>query len=285
MAFDYQSLRNITDPQFIRQTLVTGDFASSSVTTATIVNNTVTATQLGTGSVVMSSNVVTNTLQYSRGGTGLTSLGGGYYALAVNSSGNGYNWVPYGVYGIQVFTSSTTWTRPSYVRYIKVQLVGAGGGGSGHGESGGAGGYSERILNVTGISSVSVSVAGGDSGSSFYSGAGAQGGGTSFGPYLSASGGYGANQNNQHSGGLGGAGSGGDINVYGGGGQTHHTRSAVGGDCYFGGAVAAGHPQGGNFSHNHQGHATPGSGGTGGYFGGHYGSQGKNGIIIVTMYY
>jgi len=285
MAFDYQSLRNITTPQFLSQTLTTGDFANSQVTSTQIAAGAVGSSQLASGAVAMNSSTVTGTLQYTAGGTGLTSLGGAYNALAVNSSGNGYNWVPYGVYGIQVFTSSSTWNRPSFVRYIKVQLVGAGGGGSGHGESGGAGGYSERILNVTGISSVSVSVAGGDSGSSFYSGAGAQGGGTSFGPYLSASGGYGANQNTQHCGGLPGVGSGGDINVYGGGGQDHNNRSAVGADCYFGGAVAAGHPNGGNFSHNHQGHATPGSGGTGGYFSGHYGSQGKNGIIIVTMYY
>jgi hypothetical protein len=138
---------------------------------------------------------------------------------------------------------------------------------------------------LNGINSVSITVQGGDTGSSFYSGAGSRGGSTSFGPYLSASGGYGANQNNQHSGGLAGNGSGGDINLFGGGGQTHHNRSAVGGDCYFGGAVAAGHPQGGNFSHNHQGHATPGSGGSGAHFSGHYGSQGKNGIVIVTMYY
>ena len=285
MAFDYQTLKNITNPSIVASTVQTADIATGAVTYDKIADGNVTSGALQSSSVVMSSGAITGSLPYSKGGTGLNAVGGAYNVL--QSTGSGFQWVPYGIYGIQVFTSNNTWTRPTYVRYIKVQLVGAGGGGSGHGESGGAGGYAEMVLEVmqNGINSVGVSVAGGDSGSSFYSGAGARGGSTSFGPYLSASGGYGANQNNQHSGGLAGNGSGGQIAIFGGGGQCHNNRSAIGGDCYFGGAVAAGHPNGGNFSHNHQGHSTPGSGGTGGYFGGHYGSQGKNGMIIVTMYY
>ena len=184
---------------------------------------------------------------------------------------------------MQVFTSSGTWNKPSGVKYIKVQVVGGGGGGSGHGESGGAGGYSEKVINVTSINSVSVSVAGQVNGT-YYRGAGQNGGGSSFGSYLSASGGYGANRNNQHSGGLGGVGSGGDLNIYGGGGQSHHNRSSVGGNSFWGGAVASGHPQGGHFSHNHQNHSAPGSGGSGGYFNGHRGSNGRPGMVVITHY-
>ena len=44
----------------------------------------------------------------------------------------------------------------------------------------------------------------------------------SFGNYLSASGGLGANQTYQHCGGLGGLGSGGNLNIYGGGGTGSH---------------------------------------------------------------
>ena len=116
-------------------------------------------------------------------------------------------------------------------------------------------------------------------------GAGGNAGGTSFGNYCSASGGYGANRNNQHSGGLGGVGSGGTLNIYGGGGQPHHTRSSVGGQNFWGGAVAAGHPQGGHFSHRHESHASPGAGGSGGYFTGHRGANGRNGMVVVVMYY
>ena len=185
--------------------------------------------------------------------------------------------------GMQVFTSSGTWNKPTNVKYIKVQVCGGGGGASGHGECGGAGGYSEKIINVQSISSVSVTVAGEVNGT-YYRGGGSNGNGSSFGSYCSASGGYGANRNNQHSGGLGGVGSGGDLNIYGGGGNSHHGYSSSGPASFFGGAVAGGHPQGGNFSHNHQTHSAPGSGGSGGYFNSHRGSNGRPGIVIVTHF-
>ena len=51
-----------------------------------------------------------------------------------------------------------------------------------------------------------------------------------------------------------------------------------------GGAVAGGHPQGGNFSHNHQSHSSPGSGGSGGYFNSHRGSNGRPGMIVITHF-
>ncbi|ABA47008.2 gp39 [Synechococcus phage syn9] len=127
---------------------------------------------------------------------------------------------------MQVFTSGGTWNKPTGVRYIHVQVIGGGGGGSGHGESGGSGGYSEEIIDVSGISSVSVSVSG-ESNGTYYRGGGGNGGSSSFGGYLSASGGYGANRNNQHSGGLGGVGSGGNLNIYGGGGESHHARAGM----------------------------------------------------------
>ena len=184
---------------------------------------------------------------------------------------------------MQVFTSSGTWNRPSDVRYIKVQIVGGGGGGSGHGESGGAGGYSERVLNVESISSVYVTISG-ESNGSYYFSIGGRGGTSSFGNYCSAAGGHGANQNSAHSGGLPGNGSGGDLNIYGGGGQSHHNFSGIGGPSYFGGAVAAGHPNGGHFSHNHQSHSAPGSGGTSGYYSGHRGANGRPGMCVITHY-
>lgn len=186
---------------------------------------------------------------------------------------------------MNVFTSSGTWTKPANVRYVHVQVIGGGGGGSGHGESGGCGGYAERIINVQSTSSVSVTVSGEVNGT-YYAGGGDNGGTSSFGSFCSASGGYGANRNNQHSGGLGGVGSGGDLNVYGGGGESHHSRggSATVAKCYLGGGVAGGWPQGGNFSHNHQSHSSPGSGGAGAHYHGHRGSNGRPGMVIVTNY-
>jgi hypothetical protein len=287
MAFDYQILKNITASTAINANQVTGsDIASGAVTNSTMSSGAVTASQFNTGSIGLSSSAITGTLPVSSGGTGLSSYPNDYnLLLRTNSSSSAMEYGSHGLQSMQVFTSSGTWNVPSNVRYIRVQVIGGGGGGSGHGESGGAGGYAERILYVPSISS-SVSVTtGGDAGSSFYSGAGSGGSSSSFGPYCSVGGAWGANQNNQHSGGVASVGSGGDVNLYGGGGGSHHHSFGPGGRTYFGGSVAGGHPQGGNFSHNHQSHSTPGSGGRGAYFHGHYGSQGKGGMVVITHYY
>ena len=279
MSFDYKTLKQITNPSIVSNTITASNIASGTIQSSAIGSGAVTSGNLGSGSVNLGSGTVTGTLQIGNGGLQQTSVGSNYNAV---SGTIGYH--PYGIYGINVYTGSNTWNRPSNVRFIRVQCQGGGGGGSGHGESGGAGGYAERILDVTGISSVSISI-GGDASGTYYSGAGNGGSSVSFGPYCSASGGYGANQNSQHCGGLAGVGSGGNFNFYGMGGANHHQESGNGAASYFGGSVAGGHPQGGNFSHNHQSHSAPGSGGAGAHFHGHRGSDGKAGMIVVTMYY
>ena len=206
----------------------------------------------------------------------------------LQSNGSTTSWITAGTSGnitsMQVFSSSGTWNKPTGVRYVHVQVQGGGGGGSGHGESGGSGGYSERVIDVTSVSSVSVSVSGEVNGT-YYANAGDNGGSSSFGGYCSAGGGYGANRNNQHSGGLAGTGSGGDLNIYGGGGESHHARGGnMGSNSYLGGGVAGGWPQGGNFSHNYQTHSAPGTGGGGAHYHGHRGSNGRPGMVIVTNY-
>ena len=128
-----------------------------------------------------------------------------------------------GVRSMQVWTSNGTWYRPSGVKTIMVTVTGAGGGGSGFCESGGSGGTSQRQVDVTNVSSVSVTV-GNPGGGSNYSGCGGNGNSSSFGGYCSASGGYGANCRQQHAGGIGGNGSGGNLNVYGGGGTVSYTH-------------------------------------------------------------
>ena len=189
-----------------------------------------------------------------------------------------------GPISMQIFTGNGTWNRPSNIKYIWVRCQAGGGGGSGHGESGGAGGYSETLVDVQSVSSVGVTVGGGGGGT-YYFGFGGDGGSSSFGGYCSAGGGYGANRNNAHSGGLGGNGSGGYLQVYGGGGMSHHGGGGgLGGSSHFGGAVAGGWPNGGNFSHNHQNHSAYGSGGSGGHFHGHRGSDGRSGVVVVMEY-
>lgn len=197
------------------------------------------------------------------------------------SDGTNVSWQSVGPASMQVFSSSGTWNKPANIRRILVRLVGAGGGGSGHGEGGGAGGYSEKIIDVSSISSVSVTVGTGGNGT-FYANAGTGGTSTSFGGYLSATAGNGANTSHQHCGGLPGLGSGGDINHYGGGGSGHEYHAGpVSGGSFFGGAAATGHPQGGAYNVNHEYRCAPGAGGSPGYAGSYAGCKGSNGIVVV----
>jgi hypothetical protein len=196
-----------------------------------------------------------------------------------------------GLKNIYSFTSSGTYNKSgSDVQVIRVICIGAGGGGRGYGESGGAGGYSELLINATGISSVSVTVAGNTSGGGYY-GSGNGGGTTSFGGYLSAGGGNGANDNQSHSGGHGGLGYGGNVTIRGGGGTGHrnchtssHHNGGNGGASFFGGGIANDHYGHGNDTPDGN-IAAWGAGGSGNADGPrHSGSGGKGGICIVYEY-
>ena len=283
MAFDYQSLKNITGTALIDGQVQNEDIASRTIVTGDIADGNITAGVIADSQINYTSSIVTGVMPVSKGGTGLSSAGGANQALRVNASANGLEYAPLGPSGMSVFTSSGTWNKPSGVRYVRVRVQGAGGGGGGHGESGGAGGFSMRIIDVTGVSSVSVYVGGGGGGT-YYNNAGGNGDYASFGPYCSAGGGHGAIRQNNHSGGVSGVGSGGDLNLHQGGGGAHHHSFGPGGTSHFGGPAPSGHPQGGHFAHNHQGHAAPGTGGTGGYFHGHRGSDGRPGIVVIEEF-
>ena len=55
------------------------------------------------------------------------------------SNGSSRSWEDHGAVSMNVYTSNTTWSRPSGVKRILVRICGAGGAGSGVGEAGGAG--------------------------------------------------------------------------------------------------------------------------------------------------
>ena len=137
-------------------------------------------------------------------------------------------------------SGSFTWYKPVGCTRVLVKLVGGGGGAAGYCESGGSGGYSEKMVDMTGVSTVAVTVGGGGASVAYYAAAG-DGGTTSFGGYCSASGGYGSNRNSSHSGGVGGTGSSGNINLNGGIGSGHtnggsHAPWGRGGTSFFGGS-------------------------------------------------
>ena len=208
----------------------------------------------------------------------------------VTNNGSTMSWgavnLQSGIRSMQVWTSNGTWNRPSGVKTILVRVTGAGGGGSGFCESGGAGATSQRQVDVTNVSSVSVTV-GNPGGGTNYSGCGGGGNTSSFGGYCSASGGYGANCRQQHAGGIGGNGSGGTLNIYGGGGNGHGSYHSYGnhscGQSFYGGGQAASHVQR-NYGHNHQTHAAWGSGGNGTREG-NRGARGREGVVVVHEFY
>jgi len=190
---------------------------------------------------------------------------------------------------------SYTWYKPTGCTYVQVKLVGGGGGGCGYCESGGAGGYAEGYYDVTGVGSVAVTVGGGGGGTGYYQAAN-DGGTTSFGGYLYATGGYGANRNYSHSGGHGGNGVGGQINLYGAAGRGHNNgvgswTGGVGGGSYFGGG-ATNTRNHGHLSSAYQGKMKSGAPGTGGpgaqtdgsQTGGNGYAPGESGMVVVYAY-
>jgi len=138
----------------------------------------------------------------------------------------------------QVFTVSGTWTKPTDCQTVRVTVIGGGGGGGGcysnNGYSmkcggGGGGGYATKIIDVSGISSVSVTVgSAGTGGSGNYNTsdagfAGSSGGTSSFGTHVSATGGAGGGGGARWNGSSGsagatneGTGTNGDLNIKGG---------------------------------------------------------------------
>lgn len=138
----------------------------------TIADNTVTAAKIASGAVDLTSSDVTGVLPQANGGTGSTSLSSGL---------PGFSTV--------LFTSSGSWSVPSGVTRARVTVIGGGGAGANFGgQNGGYGGVA--IAYVTGISgTITITVgAGGTSNGS--------GGTSSFGSYVSATGGAGASSTN-----------------------------------------------------------------------------------------
>jgi hypothetical protein len=303
-TFNYNSLKKITAAGIVDATITSAKFATDSVITAKIqdaqittvniadanvtgaklVNASVTAAKLAPNAVTLNTSIVTGTLPISKGGTELTAVGAANRVLRVNNGATAYEYDFSDLVSIQIFNSTTTWSRPTGITRIRIQLVGPGGGGSGHGEAGGGGGFSERMLDVTSISSVAVTVGTGGGGVNYHNVAGGGSGATSFGPYLSASAGEGGRNIAGHSGGRPGIGSGGTMNLYGGGGSGHINHGGgEGGSSYFGGSAIGVHANSPH-TYDQETQAAPGSGGTGGARDHGRGANGRNGMVIVWEY-
>jgi hypothetical protein len=137
-----------------------------------------------------------------------------------------------GTLAYQLFTSSGTFTVPAGVTKLYVAVIGGGGAGGGAtsgsrgGRAGGCGGLAKGFVSISSGQSVVVTVGTGGVGST---GTGTAGGASSFGAYMSATGGSGGAANVVHSWSVsttGGVGSGGEINFVG-----TSTSSLIRRDC------------------------------------------------------
>jgi hypothetical protein len=292
--------------------LAIGTPSDGTVSTAKIVDGNVTAAKMG-------SDAPNGVSDKSNTSTGYFDLPSGTTAQRPASPANGYArynttlnqfeiyqdgaWVQlkanYGLQSMQTFTGSGatggtyTWTRPAGITKVKVYVVGGGGGAqnvaSSQTASGGAGGLSIAVIDVSAISSATVTIGAGGAGAS--TGVrGGNGGTSSFGSYASATGGEGGVSTiAPYDGGFGGIGtttvSGavlGAINSRGGGGQRVGGVNATtsGPSSFFGGGGVGAHDVS----------TTPAEGQNGSFGGGGGGSQytavinGGAGVIVVEEY-
>jgi hypothetical protein len=184
---------------------------------------------------------------------------------------------------IQTFTATGTWTKPVGCKNIRVRLVGSGAGGgagnnvNGTGPGGGGGGFSEKWIDVSAISSVSITISAAGVGGAPVNGLGTDGGSTSFGAHCSATGGKAATGTATNQGGGPGVGSGGNINAGGGSGGDGNNANTLGG--HGGHSLLGFAGQGGNGA----GTGTAGLNGGGGAGGGAGGSGGAGGTGFVIV--
>lgn len=194
-----------------------------------------------------------------------------------------------GFNGIEVFTSSGTWTKPNGLTRVRVTVVGSGGGGGGGwsgapagGGGGGGGGAAIKVIEAASLGATETVTVGaaGAAGAAGSGGTGGSGNTSSFGSHASATGGGGGPAGNQDTVAAGGIGSSGDINIAGGGGARRgSTPGGTGGSSIMSGGGKGGSSGAAGSAGTH------GSGGGGGASDAdRAGGAGGAGIVIVEEY-
>jgi hypothetical protein len=191
-----------------------------------------------------------------------------------------------GLASVQTFTSSGTWTRPSDITKVIMEVQGAGGSGSNwsnndYVQAGSGGGYAKKLLDVSSISTSTITVGAGGAAQASATTAGSNGGLSSWADgtnTITGSGGTGGTASGGNTDIAGGAATGGDINIPGaiGGGGNNGDGASHGSMFGFG-------SQRGWTGESHLPNAVGyGGGGAGGYS--ITSGSGGGGIIIVWEY-
>ena len=196
-----------------------------------------------------------------------------------------------GLTSVQTFTSSGTWTKPSGITKVMVEVQGAGGSGTkgntnGNKNGGGGGGYARKLIDVSSISTATVTVGSGGAGSTSVAVTGADGGDSIWSDGTNTVTGFGGEAGIGttvvYDVGFGGSATGGDLNVSGGMGGSS-LGSNTGGGSFLGiiphtqyAASRAGGLDGILGSGGSSVHST--------YPAAARGGNGGDGIVIVTEY-
>ena len=206
--------------------------------------------------------------------------------IANSGTATGFS-TPSGLASVQTFTSSGTWTRPSDITKVIMEVQGGGSSGSdGNASStrdtgGGAGGYAKKFLDVSSISTSTITVgAGGAAATTNPSNAGGASSWADGTNTITGNGG-GAAGSADYVGGLGGTASGGDINIKGCDGPDNRAGLAPG--SMLGAGGAKGNRETGNANTGSDAPTGYGSASVGLYGNGTT-RAGGGGIVIVWEY-
>ena len=193
--------------------------------------------------------------------------------LTNNGSSSGFD---AGLASVQTFTSSGTWNRPTGITKVVMEILGAGGSGSAVGSTnygnGAGGGYAKKLLDVSSISTSTITVGSGGAAKGAGQGAGDDGGNSSWadGTNTITGGGGQGHPGTSYTNATGGTATGGDVNIPGGPGWF---TGLGGGESVYGYATDVNSVTGSGY----------GAGGGYGYTS--YGSgAGSDGIVIVWEY-
>ena len=220
------------------------------------------------------------------------TLGGSGTQVTVHASATTSGFPEAGLASVQTFTSSGTWNRPAGITKVIMEVQGGGGGGasdttSSYAHTGAGGGYAKKFLDVSSISTATITVGAGGAGiatggSPNAGGASSWADGTNT---ITGNGGTGGSPNSSAStnrSAVGGTGVGGDINVQGGPSGSGFYDTGNYGNSFMGtGGVGWTSVAASTAVKDGAGY---GSGGGGNPYSGQTSGSGADGIVIVWEY-